>query len=175
MLTGAIVGIILLCGSAAAQIYKYVDPGGALRFTDDITQVPEDQREQITTYEEITPSAADQAAQSRRGQALDRIIEESRQAEQAAATRAVDARAAGLKAQKAELEEKAKALEKELEQLGPLPSRAAPGPRLRIYNTQAQALNAKQSALQKEKQQLEGELNQFAEETGRQELKTEKP
>ena len=39
----------------SAEYYKYYDESGNLRFTDDINQIPLDQREQIKTYTSIEP------------------------------------------------------------------------------------------------------------------------
>ena len=45
------------CGSSrehisSAEFYKYRDASGVLRYTDDISQIPEDQRPKIDTYTE---------------------------------------------------------------------------------------------------------------------------
>lgn len=51
----AAVLILLLASSdypAAADIYKYRDAQGVVRYTYDLAEVPEDQRPQIQTYEE---------------------------------------------------------------------------------------------------------------------------
>jgi len=39
--------------TADAQIYKYTDPNGVLRYTDDLTQVPEAQRPSVEKYQEL--------------------------------------------------------------------------------------------------------------------------
>jgi hypothetical protein len=44
-------------GPASAQFYKYWDKQGVLRFTDDINQVPDHQRDKLQTYA-ASPSAA---------------------------------------------------------------------------------------------------------------------
>ena len=50
--------IICLCAPVAADFYKYTDKGGTVRFTDDLSKVPEDQRPDATIYDESvsTPS-----------------------------------------------------------------------------------------------------------------------
>jgi predicted RNase H-like nuclease (RuvC/YqgF family) len=50
--------IICLCTPSAAEFYKYTDKGGTVRFTDDLSKVPEDQRPDATRYDESvsTPS-----------------------------------------------------------------------------------------------------------------------
>lgn len=44
--------IVLLSAPASAQFYKYVDEDGNIRFTDDINQVPAQQRATVKSYEE---------------------------------------------------------------------------------------------------------------------------
>jgi len=45
-------------GPAGAQFYRYTDKQGNVRFTDDINQVPENQRAKVRSYEESRPPAA---------------------------------------------------------------------------------------------------------------------
>lgn len=58
---GLILCLVLgLSTSVQAEYYKYRDASGAIRFTDDILQVPADQRPQLKTYQsyEGTPAPA---------------------------------------------------------------------------------------------------------------------
>lgn len=48
---------LLLPGLAAAEFYKYRDASGALRFTDNLNEVPPAQRPEVVTYEESRPPA----------------------------------------------------------------------------------------------------------------------
>ena len=56
-----------LSTSVFAEFYQYTDQGGVLRFTDDLTQVPEDQRPKVKKYLEpddsLTPDQRAQKAQ----------------------------------------------------------------------------------------------------------------
>lgn len=47
-------GLICLSGANAAfaEFYKYKDENGKIRFTDDLSQVPEDQRQKLGIYDE---------------------------------------------------------------------------------------------------------------------------
>lgn len=47
--------IVLLASNAPAEIYKYVDDQGNVYYTDDINQVPEDQRDSIEASSEYSP------------------------------------------------------------------------------------------------------------------------
>lgn len=56
-LTGAIlIGVMVFAGPAFAEFYKYLDAGGNVRFTDDINQVPRDQRAAAQSYTESQTS-----------------------------------------------------------------------------------------------------------------------
>jgi hypothetical protein len=53
-----IVGIVIAFGSpgfAQAEFYKYIDKNGDVQFTDNLANVPADQREQADEYEEVPP------------------------------------------------------------------------------------------------------------------------
>lgn len=47
---------VLLSNPVWAQIYKYQDTSGQIFFTNDITQVPEEYRDQLTNYYEARPN-----------------------------------------------------------------------------------------------------------------------
>ena len=49
--------LLVLPMLASAEIYKYRDQNGVLRFTDNLTEVPVDQRENIDQYQEIKTAA----------------------------------------------------------------------------------------------------------------------
>jgi hypothetical protein len=56
-LTGAILIVVMVfAGPAFAQFYKYIDQRGNVRFTDDINQVPRDQRVATQSYPEAQAS-----------------------------------------------------------------------------------------------------------------------
>lgn len=58
----AVLLLILAVGPASAQFYKYKDADGNILFTDDLSQVPPDQRESVPGYRESTPDAGTDAA-----------------------------------------------------------------------------------------------------------------
>lgn len=50
--------IVLWSASAGAEIYRYVDPSGTVRFTDNLQDVPDAQRQRVTAIPEEYPSAS---------------------------------------------------------------------------------------------------------------------
>lgn len=49
-------GLILIPGVSYAEFYKYVDENGVTRFTDNLLDVPKDQRKSVKSYtESVTP------------------------------------------------------------------------------------------------------------------------
>ena len=64
-LTGAIlIAAMVFAGPAFAQFYKYMNKQGDVRFTDDINQVPRDQRAAAQSYHESQAGAKSAAAES---------------------------------------------------------------------------------------------------------------
>jgi hypothetical protein len=47
-----LISFLLFSVSASAEFFKYIDENGNVRFTDDINQVPEEQRAKISSYVE---------------------------------------------------------------------------------------------------------------------------
>ena len=50
--------ILLFCSPVSAEFYKYTDADGNVRFTDDLSNVPEDQRPDVRRYQESKTTAA---------------------------------------------------------------------------------------------------------------------
>lgn len=55
-----VLAVFMVSASVSAQYYQYRDSSGNLRFTDDISQVPESQRDDVKEYESVKtkPGAA---------------------------------------------------------------------------------------------------------------------
>ena len=160
--------VAILTGPAIAEIYKYVDETGNLRFTDDITQIPADQRKKMDTYKEIvTDPDAVKAAQQERAAAYEQLQQDQEAANDAAQAADLEARAAKLKKTQAALKHEAEKLAKEREALGPQPSNAASASRLRVYNKNVDDYNQKLRAHQAKTQSLENELKTLNEDAGR--------
>jgi hypothetical protein len=70
---------MLFSAVASAEIYKYYDEQGTVRFTDDYNKVPIDQRKDVKGYEEVisdetytvNPESADQGSEETEDEALE--------------------------------------------------------------------------------------------------------
>ena len=61
--------MVFVSGPVTAEIFKYRDAQGVLRYTYDLGEVPEDQRPGIETYEEETASVVESPQKSQNGEA----------------------------------------------------------------------------------------------------------
>jgi len=61
--------MILLAFSvpASGQFYKYTDEDGVVRFTDDLSKIPKDQREDIPAYWESREAEREAATETEKG------------------------------------------------------------------------------------------------------------
>jgi len=72
----AVLVMVLAPGLAGAEFYKYRDANGVLRFTDDISEVPADQRAKLKEYKSVlTPEPAPADESEKPGLATDRQSE----------------------------------------------------------------------------------------------------
>jgi predicted RNase H-like nuclease (RuvC/YqgF family) len=148
--------LLVIPGICTAEFYKYVDKDGVVRFTDDISQVPEDQRKDVDTFKSVEPppaletqegsgsaDAGQESAAPQKGQ-LD-----ARQQQLQAEIQQLDAEYQGL------MEEKA-ALEQEL-------STVRTKPKMRVYNEKVRVLNEKLSEYSNRRSELEKETQMYNE------------
>jgi DNA repair exonuclease SbcCD ATPase subunit len=67
-ITAVFVVVIFAISSATAEIYKYRDAQGVLRYTYDLGEVPEDQRPGIESYEEETAPVVESPGEGQNGE-----------------------------------------------------------------------------------------------------------
>ncbi|MEW5734089.1 MAG: DUF4124 domain-containing protein [Thermodesulfobacteriota bacterium] len=163
---------------ALAEFYRYTDQNGAVRYTDDLSQVPANQRPKVDTYTEVEDSltpeerATNQAAreQAIRNQAPKPSQKKTAQPEDAASGMQ-DSRAekeyqeakARLEVQKKTLDEEYQALSAEIAEVETLRKsvqRSSPG---RALNSRIQELNDRIGAYQQKRLAYEKELNEVEE------------
>ena len=96
--------IISLSGPASAEFYKYTDQNGNIRFTDDLSRVPEDQRPDVKSYEDAASTQPPALPAPRKAS-------DQRSAEKQTASNT------GLESQSLQIREKKDALDREYETL----------------------------------------------------------
>jgi hypothetical protein len=157
-LTGAIlIAVMVFAGPAFAQFYKYVNKQGEVRFTDDINQVPRDQRAAAQSYPgSQTP---DQAAAGEPS-----VVKEEKPAvhEPPAASAATDGEGedamavtrARLDAQKKEVEADYQALLKEKDRLSNAKGEKKTRDEINTYNKEVEAYNHQAESFEKKNNDL---------------------
>ncbi|MEJ2657523.1 MAG: DUF4124 domain-containing protein, partial [Desulfobacterales bacterium] len=68
--------LVLFSISASAEYYKYIDQNGNVHYTDDLTDVPENQRTDINEYNEIQSGVVDRQKDEKDAKTPETSIEE---------------------------------------------------------------------------------------------------
>lgn len=150
---------------AAADFYKYVDAQGRIRFTDDINQVPPEQRARLARYPESrspeppaakpadaaekpagdpTPAAASTAADPAPG--VDKELQEARRR---------------LEEMKARLEEEFRAMTQEKEALAKEKEAAKSREEIMSYNKKVEAFNLRAERYEKQGEELRRLVHEY--------------
>lgn len=145
---------LLIASPVAAEFYKYRDSSGAIHFTDNLAEVPPDQRpkaEAYQSYEKPEPAPEPEAApppgdKSPEEQALE------------AERRRVDEKVKGLRERQAALVEEFEALNKEREQLKALMGKPLPEDQVKKYQQQIQDLNRRADAYHQRRKAYEKDV-----------------
>ena len=173
-ITIALVMILFTVDAATADIYKYRDAEGIIRYTYDLAEVPEDQRPKVQTYEETftesqTSTVPEEGAAPEETPKIDGeegapVVDEKKIEELNERKKELDAEFAAL------MEEKYK-LMKEKERLNALPGSDTQG--AAKYDKQVKDLNRKiadyekrHNAFQKETEEVKKALEKSTEESG---------
>lgn len=160
------IAIILVSMPADAEFYKYKDQNGVMRFTDNLSEVPVEQRPEVESYAEpedfLTPERKRQRNKTTSGQQTPSVKRETPpqpDAEAKAETR--EQRAVRLKEQKATLEAEYNDIietQKSLaEQRKTLQSPAS----YQTYNKHQKRLKARAGAYEKRRQQFEEKVKAY--------------
>ncbi len=149
---------IALSTPALAEFYQYTDQSGVLRFTDDLTQVPEDQRPTVKKYLEpddsLTPEQrAQKALDARREPAAEEKLEISG-GEHLVEFERLDKKKAGLDQRYTELI-------KERNDLARVKEEISSEAELTAYNEKINSLNKRITAFEAEREVFSKEVDAF--------------
>ena len=70
-----VLSIVLFSMSASAEYYRYIDKDGNVHYTDDLTNVPEDQRTDINEYTGFQDDSNDQAKDEQKEETPQPLLE----------------------------------------------------------------------------------------------------
>jgi hypothetical protein len=156
--------IAFLSAPASAQFYKYVDEDGNIRFTDDINQVPEQQRATVKSYEE---AVSDTDVQNKADQS-DSEASTNAQQKTAAAEAGVDidlkdldAAYDQLKALRQEIDKEYNDLMAEKEALAKAKTEAKTREQVLEYNAKVEQFNERAKAHQQKSKKYEAQVDAY--------------
>lgn len=147
--------IILLCslivtafGICQAELYKYTDKSGAVCFTDDLSKIPEDQREQVKQMYEIKSAPVDQSGKKEQVPGTG----EAAGSENLDSEEKIKKDFNELENFRKRLEELYSWLENELKEIRKISPSGLPENELNAYNERVKVFNQKNKEYQKEKE-----------------------
>lgn len=142
-----LLGILAISHPVAAEFYKYVDEDGNTLYTDDLSKVPKDQREKLTSYEEVLPTPDDGAERAKAARAKQmEALNQSRDA---------------LGERKAELDREYQEMVRERADLEAQKANAVTDEEVAAYNKRVTAFNEKMRAFEEKRKALEAEVEEF--------------
>jgi hypothetical protein len=157
----AAVLVLFALSSADAEFYKYVDKNGNIRFTDDITIVPPDQRAKLREYEESEETVQPARTSPSVEQEKEAPDEKKPAASGDLTEDALFDQSKQLGEKKAELEKEYRALMDERQRLesrkGEFRTRAA----IKEYEASIRNLNKKNADFEKRREALRKEVEAF--------------
>ena len=157
-----LISFFLFSVSASAEFYKYTDEDGNVRFTDDINQVPEEQRSRIHSYVE---SESEEVAEQETTQ---ENPEKSEQQENFPDLTENDAEAGSpeelksrIDAIKQEIDQEYKALLKEKEQLSEEKKQVKTRAQIESYNKRIESYNTRGQDFMKKQKERDALINDY--------------
>jgi len=146
---------------AEAEIYQYKDPTGTSRFTDDLSNVPEEQRPDLKTFKSVKN---DEDKRTK----LQNSMSSSKASERKSSTTAdtwrekVENSSRELEQMKADLEQRVKQLRKQRKQLkANTPAKNSSSREKAAYYDKIKSLNAKIEAYSKQREKFQKKIDAF--------------
>lgn len=162
--------MVSLAGAApaSAQFYKYLDKQGQVRFTDDINQVPENQRKSIRSYESSMPNAPEESIseggvenKAPASAAMAQTSPETAAAAAPAEGGSIDTEKMRLEALKKQIDVDYQALVKEKETLSKEKETAKSREQVVEYNKRAEAFNRKSGEFEARSNELRKQVETY--------------
>lgn len=149
-------------GSSQAEIYEYKDENGVLHYTDNLNEVPEDQRAQIKRHKEaedfLTPAQLQKKRQLENAKRRKSSVEAGKSRPRKAPKTLTSQQKRRLEKIKRELEQTRIALVQEQQALLKFNTKLADDNRLRSHRRQVMNLNKRIQAYEQERQAFERRL-----------------
>lgn len=139
--------------SASAEFYRYVDQHGNVLYTDDVNQIPADQRDKVTAYEESYGEPEPEAPDETPGQA--------KASGNKAAMNAMEEERQALEAQKKELDKEFEDLKARRTQLDEAKANAVTPEQIKAYNQEIIDFNTRAKAHQEKLDAYTAEVNSY--------------
>ena len=128
----------------ATEFYRYVDSHGNVLFTDDLSQVPVDQREKVTTYEQSeTPAAEALEADDKKAASIKSDADAVKASQEQERQR--------LEALGNELDKEYQGLSEERDRLDDEKNKAVTNAQIKAYNEKINAFNTRIKAYQEKR------------------------
>ena len=157
-----LISFLLFSVSASAEFYKYTDEDGNVRFTDDINQVPEEQRSKIRSYVES------QSEEVPEQEATQEIPEESEQqanfpdlSEDDAKQGSIEELKSRIDAIKQEIDQEYAALLKEKEQLAEDKNKVKTREQVESYNKRIESYNIRGENFMKKQKERDALIDDY--------------
>jgi flagellar motility protein MotE (MotC chaperone) len=159
-----IITFLMFSVNAAAEIYKYVDEEGNVHFTDDINQVPEAQRDKVSSYvesvsedppeQEVTQeNQSEQAAKTDQDANLPDLSDDESESLEEAKKR--------IDALKSEIDQEYKALMKEKDQLAKAKKQAKTKEQIIEFNKKVDSLNKRVASYEQKGKDYQAQVDAY--------------
>ncbi len=158
----ALLIVFLISFPASAEFYKYIGPDGVIHFTDNLCDVPENQRSSLEEYSEaVTPEESMETLPT--ATVTQKIAEREKIKESESAERQndIEARAEKLVKLKAELDQEFRQLTDEKERFEKEKKSRATSAEMKVYERQAEELNDRIKAYEEKSKHYKEELKAY--------------
>lgn len=156
-----VIALVGFAAPASGEYYKYKDQNGVTRFTDNLADIPEDQRPKVKTYEESESSSAYiESAKDKRQDFKAADSKENRREQRASKARS-GSKAEQMRQKRDALESKHAGLMKEKQALEAKRDTIRTAQEVRAYQNEVAQLNTRISAFEKRREAFKKEVDAF--------------